>query len=52
MGAHLNAVQTAVVDVLAVMGAAGHRAFDGRVGDAAAAVVGTVVQMVFLPVKK
>ena len=51
MGAHLNAVQTAVLHILAVVSAAGHGALDGRVGGAAAAVVGTVVHMVFLPVK-
>ena len=42
VGAHLNAVQAAVVHVLAVVCAAGHGALDGAVGGAAAAVVGAI----------
>ena len=42
VGAHLNAVQAAVVHVLAVVCAAGDRALDGSVGGAAAAVIGTI----------
>ena len=37
--------------ILAVVSAAGHGTLDGSVGGAAAAVVGTIVHMVFLPVK-
>ena len=43
MGTHLDAGQTAVVHVLAVMGAAGNGALDGHVGGAAAPVVGTIL---------
>ena len=40
MGAHGDGVQTAVVLVLAVVGAVGDRALDALVGGAGAAVVG------------
>jgi hypothetical protein len=43
MGAHGDGVQTAVVLVLAVVGAVGDTAFDGGVRGAVAAVVGTVL---------
>ena len=41
MGAHLNGGQTAVVHVLAVVGAVGDGSLDGRIGGAGAPVVGT-----------
>ena len=52
MGAHLNGAETAVVHVLAVVGAVGDGALDGSVGGAGAPVVGTSSVHGVPPVKK
>ena len=43
VGAYLNTGQAAVIHILTVVGAVGDTAFDGGVGGAVAAVVGTVL---------
>lgn len=49
MGAHLDGIQTAVLLVLAVVGAGAHRTLDGVVGGAGAAVVHAVAHRMVPP---